>query len=84
MIGSPIMKADPNLYDYWPYADRPKIVWPEGKKLAFWIAPNIEFYEFMPPGNPKRTHGQMPFLMCNNIASGTLAIEWAIYVLWRC
>ena len=48
------MKAEPNLYDYWPYAGRPKIVWPGGKTLAFWIAPNIEFYEFLPPGNPQR------------------------------
>lgn len=47
-------RSDPNLYDYWPYRDRPKIVWPGGKKLAFWIAPNIEFYEFDPPKNPKR------------------------------
>jgi len=46
--------ADPNLYDYWPYVDRPKIVWPGGKKLAFWIAPNVEFYEYLPPGNPSR------------------------------
>lgn len=45
---------DPNLYDYWPYRDRPKIVWPGGKKLAFWIAPNIEYYEFDPPKNPQR------------------------------
>jgi allantoinase len=49
-----VTHADPNLYDYWPYQDRPKIVWPGGKKLAFWIAPNIEFYEFAPPPNPKR------------------------------
>jgi peptidoglycan/xylan/chitin deacetylase (PgdA/CDA1 family) len=48
------MHADPNLYDYWPYRDRPKIVWPGGKKLAFWIAPNIEYYEFDPPENPSR------------------------------
>ncbi|MEM9706002.1 MAG: polysaccharide deacetylase family protein [Pseudomonadota bacterium] len=48
------MQADPNLYDYWPYKDRPKITWPGGKKLAFWIAPNIEFYEFDPPVNPSR------------------------------
>jgi allantoinase len=46
--------ADPNLYDYWPYRDRPKIVWPGGKKLAFWVAPNIEFYEFDPAKNPGR------------------------------
>lgn len=48
------MQADPNLYDYWPYKDRPKIVWPGGKKLAFWIAPNIEFYEYNPPVNASR------------------------------
>ena len=48
------MHSDPNLYDYWPYAGRPKIEWPGGKKLAFWIAPNVEFYEYAPPGNPQR------------------------------
>lgn len=48
------MFSDPNLYDYWPYRDRPKIVWPGGKKLAFWIAPNIEYYEFDPPVNTSR------------------------------
>lgn len=48
------MHAEPNLYDYWPYRDRPKVVWPDGKKLAFWIAPNIEYYEFNPPKNPFR------------------------------
>lgn len=48
------MVSDPNLYDYWPYQDRPRIVWPGGKKLAFWIAPNIEFYEYAPPVNPQR------------------------------
>jgi allantoinase len=48
------VQSDPNLYDYWPYRDRPKVVWPGGKKLAFWIAPNIEFYEYQPPANPQR------------------------------
>ncbi|MEO1039875.1 MAG: polysaccharide deacetylase family protein [Pseudomonadota bacterium] len=48
------MIADPNLYDYSPYRNRPKIRWPGEKKLAFWIAPNTEFYEFDPPKNPRR------------------------------
>ena len=48
------MHVDPNLYDYWPYEGRPKIEWPGGKKLAFWIAPNIEYYEFQPPHNGQR------------------------------
>lgn len=48
------MQEDPNLYDYWPYQNRPKIVWPNGAKIAFWVAPNIEFYELNPPENPHR------------------------------
>ncbi len=48
------MKSDPGLYDYWPYVDRPKLTWPGGARVAFWVAPNIEFYEFDPPANPYR------------------------------
>ena len=48
------MREDPLLYDYWAYRDRPKIVWPNGARLAFWVAPNIEFYELDPPENPHR------------------------------
>lgn len=55
-----MMHSDPNLYDYWPYEGRPKIVWPGGKKLAFWIAPNIEYYEFDPPVNPSRAPWPRP------------------------
>ncbi len=54
------MKSDPGLFDYWPYKDRPKVVWPGGKKLAFWVAPNIEFYELDPPKNPHRTPWPRP------------------------
>lgn len=48
------MKSDPNIYDYWPFENRPRIRWPGDKKLAFWVAPNIEFYEYAPPPNPNR------------------------------
>ncbi|MEM9304592.1 MAG: polysaccharide deacetylase, partial [Pseudomonadota bacterium] len=48
------MREDPGLYDYWPYEGRPKIRWPGGARLAFWVAPNIEFYELDPPENPHR------------------------------
>lgn len=48
------MKEDPGLYDYWPYRARPKIEWPGGARLAFWVAPNIEFYELEAPENPSR------------------------------
>src|SRR5574337_1213040 len=47
-------RADPGLYDYWPYDSRPTIRWPNGARIALWIAPNIEFYEYAPPPNPQR------------------------------
>ena len=55
------MKAEPGCYDYWPYAGRPKISWPGGKRLAFWVAPNIEFYELDPPKNPHRAAWPHPY-----------------------
>ena len=55
------MKEDPGYYSHWSYADRPKIRWPNGAKLAFWVAPNIEFYELNPPRNPKRTAWPQPY-----------------------
>lgn len=48
------MKPNPGYYDYWPYENRPKITWPGGAKVAFWVAPNIEFYELDPPANAQR------------------------------
>ncbi len=48
------MKEDPGLYDYWAYDERPSITWPNGARVAFWVAPNIEFYELDPAVNPHR------------------------------
>ena len=54
-------QPDLGLYDYWPYHQRPKIVWPDGARLAFWVAPNIEFYELNPPQNPQRKPWPRPY-----------------------
>jgi peptidoglycan/xylan/chitin deacetylase (PgdA/CDA1 family) len=54
------VKRDPGLYDYLPYNKRPKIRWPNGAHVAFWVAPNIEFYELDPPKNPSRTSWPKP------------------------
>ena len=48
------LRSDLGLYDYLPWPNRPKIRWPGNKKIAVWIAPNIEFYEYDPPDNPTR------------------------------
>ena len=67
------MQSDLGLYDYLPWPGRPKITWPGGKKLAVWIAPNIEFYEYDPPDNPTRTPGGGRTPMCCNIRTATMA-----------
>ena len=54
------MLEDPGLYSYWAYENRPKIIWPDGAKVAFWVAPNIEFYELNPPSNPHRKPWPQP------------------------
>ncbi|MXY51214.1 MAG: polysaccharide deacetylase family protein [Gammaproteobacteria bacterium] len=48
------MRADPELYRYRAWDERLPIRWPGGARLAFWVAPNIEFYELDPPPNPAR------------------------------
>jgi allantoinase len=49
------VEADLGLYEYLPWNARPTIKWPNGAKVAFWVAPNIEYYEIDPPVNPLRT-----------------------------
>ncbi len=63
------MKEDPGLYDYWPYENRPKITWPNGARVAFWVAPNIEFYELDPAVNPHRKAWPRPTPDVNGYAT---------------
>lgn len=58
--GQAVPSADPGRYDYSPLIDRPRITWPRGARLAFWVAPNIEFYELAPPPNPTRAAWPRP------------------------
>lgn len=46
------MLSDPGRYDYLPLIDRPKIDWPGNARVAFWVSPNVEYYELDPPPNP--------------------------------
>ncbi len=36
-------------FPYTPINRRPKITWPDGKRLALWVIPNIEHFEFDEP-----------------------------------
>jgi allantoinase len=44
----------PNRFDYTAINDRPKITWPNNARVAFWVAPNIEHYEYTPLSRPKQ------------------------------
>src|SRR5262249_31907407 len=55
------MLTEPGRYDYLPLIDRPIIRWPENARVAFWIAPNIEFYEIDPPDGQGRPLWPRPY-----------------------
>lgn len=59
--GQPATREALDYYRPWPYDQRPKIEWPGGARLAFWVAPNIEVYELNPPSNALRTPWPHPF-----------------------
>ena len=42
------MSLPPNRVDYSPIIDRPPLLWPGNARVAVWVAPNIEHYEYMP------------------------------------
>ncbi len=48
------MALAPDRFDFVPWNNRPIIKWPSGARVAFWVAPNIEHYEFLPPPNDFR------------------------------
>lgn len=33
---------------YSPIMDRPRLTWPDGARIALWVVPNIEHYEWLP------------------------------------
>ena len=42
------MTLAPGRFAYAPIVDRPIIKWPGNARVAFWVAPNMEFFEYMP------------------------------------
>ena len=42
------MPLPPDRVDYSPIIERPVIKWPNGARVAFWVSPNVEHYEYLP------------------------------------
>ena len=48
------MPLAPDRVYYLPMIDRPRVQWPNGARLAFWVSPNVEHYEYTPPVDSAR------------------------------
>ena len=46
------MTLAPGRFDYAPITERPVIKWPDNARVAFWVAPNMEFFEYQPENRP--------------------------------
>ena len=42
------MPLPPHRVDYSPIIERPPIKWPNDARVALWVAPNVEHYEYLP------------------------------------
>ena len=48
------MALSPDRFEYSPIIDRPAIKWPNNARVAFWVSPNVEYYEYLPNPDPIR------------------------------
>ena len=48
------MALTPDRFEYSPIIDRPAIKWPNNARVAFWVSPNVEHYEYTPHPDPVR------------------------------
>ena len=39
---------EPDRFPYSPLPERPRLKWPDGARVALWVLPNIEHYEYQP------------------------------------
>lgn len=39
---------EPDRFPYSPIVDRPPLRWPNGERVAVWVLPNVEHYEYQP------------------------------------
>ena len=39
---------EPDRFEYSPIVDRPQLRWPNDERVAIWVLPNVEHYEYLP------------------------------------
>ena len=45
---------------YSPIVTRPGFAWPDRARLAVWVVPNVEHYEYLPPAGPRDPWSRTP------------------------
>jgi allantoinase len=71
--------SDLARYSSVPPMQRPAIAWPNGKRIAFWVVPNIEFYELDPANNAKSWQRPVPDVLNYSLRDyGNRAGIWRI------
>jgi allantoinase len=65
----------------WPDRNSPPITWPGKARVAFWVAPNIEFYEIAPPPNATRPAWPRPYPDILNVTARDYGNRVGV---WRC
>lgn len=51
---------EPERFVYSPIVTRPPLRWPNGARVALWIVPNVEFYEYLPKVRLRDPWPRMP------------------------
>jgi Polysaccharide deacetylase len=51
---------EPDRIDYSPIITRPKLMWPGTKRVALWVVPNVEYYEYLPQVRVRNPWPRMP------------------------
>ncbi|MCH8195648.1 MAG: polysaccharide deacetylase family protein [Chloroflexi bacterium] len=54
------MPLPPDRVAYLPMVDRPIIRWPGNARVALWVAPNVEHYEYLPPAGVRNPWPRTP------------------------
>ena len=58
-LGDVYKRQDHDRYDWSMLTDRPKITWPDGKKLALWVNVPLQFFPLDQKGEPFKIQGGM-------------------------
>ena len=78
------MSLPPYRVDYLPIIDRPRIAWPDDARVAFWVAPNVEHYEYLPPLDGAAIPGPArPYPDVQGYGTATTATGSASGACWR-